>query len=244
VRLVADAPRLAPGTEHQIGVVFDLEPGWHLYWNGQNDTGYPIRVEADFPEGIEAGDLLWPVPRRLVSPGGILDHVYSNRVTLLVPVRVDSALAGHQRVVLRVRAAWMACADVCVPGEGEARLDVGVGGGGSGVSPGAELLAEARSRLPRSAPAPVDARWEDGRLEIRSRTAGFLAFFPDTASAPLHHLLTDGVSTDGRLLLRPREDSGSTQVSGVLAVGEGTPPDTVYFSFRVPLPMPARKDTP
>src|SRR5262245_15955955 len=78
VSLVSEKRTVTRGSNFLLAVRFDLEPGWHIYWKGQNDTGYPPSVTLDLPEGFRTGEILWPVPKRLVSPGNILDHVYND----------------------------------------------------------------------------------------------------------------------------------------------------------------------
>ena len=48
-----------------------MQPGWHVYWNGRNDTGTPVRITLTVPEGFAAGDVLWPAPVRHVAAGEI-----------------------------------------------------------------------------------------------------------------------------------------------------------------------------
>src|SRR5262245_51700008 len=82
-RLVSEFDALVPGKTAWLGVSFDLDPEWHLYWCGQSDSGAPIHVEFTLPAGYKGGDLVWPAPKRHLSPGDLLDHVYEKRVTLL-----------------------------------------------------------------------------------------------------------------------------------------------------------------
>ncbi|MBU1675954.1 hypothetical protein KKA85_09260, partial [bacterium] len=92
---------------------FRIADGWHLYWDGLNDSGAPPSIELDLPDGWSAGTLRWPAPQRLVSPGGILDHVYFGELILLQ----DLYPAGDDDAGFGARIAWLACREACVVGD-------------------------------------------------------------------------------------------------------------------------------
>lgn len=125
VSLVLDTQAVARGSHAWLGVSFDIDEHWHLYWPGLNDSGLPIALEPTLPEGFELGLWRWPAPVRHVSPGDILDHVYEGRVTLCAPLRVadDVALGTHE---IRVEHDWLVCREACMFGGGKATLDVEV----------------------------------------------------------------------------------------------------------------------
>ena len=37
--LLVDASSVAPGDRVRVGVLFDLDPGWHIYWRHSGDSG-------------------------------------------------------------------------------------------------------------------------------------------------------------------------------------------------------------
>ena len=43
------------------GVLFDLAPGWHLYWKNPGDTGIAPRLDLR-ADGYAPGELVWPAP--------------------------------------------------------------------------------------------------------------------------------------------------------------------------------------
>jgi hypothetical protein len=243
-RLIAENTLLVPGTTATLGVTFDIEPGWHLYWNGQNDTGYPIRVTLDLPEGFTSEETLWPAPERHVSPGQILDHVYTDRVTLLIPIRVPEDAPPGAEVTLRCGTEWLACREICLPGKGGSELTLRVAkpgeDPGNGSDPGlVERFAEARSRLPLplgSGAPRVRWAWEARTLVLELAGAGSLAFYPYAGCAELDNLLRDGEAASSELRLELAEHADSTKpITGVLAAGyDGL--KTSFFSLTLPLP--------
>jgi thiol:disulfide interchange protein DsbD len=251
-RLLSETASVTPGEPFTLGVTFDIEPRWHLYWNGLNDTGYPIQVQPELPEGFRPGDLQWPAPERKISPGDILDHVYSGRVTLLLPVHPPRDLEPGSEVTLVCRLDWLACKEVCVPGQGVASVTLAVRGpaGGDGererrraaeTAGGEETLRrfrEARERLPVPATVPppgVRWTWTEGAFVVEADGARRLAFYPYLDSAPLASLLRDGASETGRLTLHPAENPGTPGVlSGVLEIDPGPPGRSTFHALAIP----------
>jgi DsbC/DsbD-like thiol-disulfide interchange protein len=234
--LLSEKRTVARGSNALFGVRFDIEPGWHLYWNGQNDTGYAPHVTFELPEGFRAGNILWPVPRRLVSPGNILDHVYENHVTLLVPITVP-AEAKPGRYVLKGEATWLACHDVCVPGKEALQLTVSVGGEAEAAQLNKEI-EETKATLPlgwgeANRAVAIESTWQDGILILRRPGASGMVFFPDTASVAIRDLLHAGEVTGEEMRLVPQDSTG--QISGILGIQ--TPGDTIYSSFKQTLPQ-------
>ena len=61
---------VSSGPERRAGVLFDLAPGWHLYWRNPGDTGIAptLGIEA---EGYRAGEVAWPSPRVFEEADGL-----------------------------------------------------------------------------------------------------------------------------------------------------------------------------
>jgi DsbC/DsbD-like thiol-disulfide interchange protein len=243
-RLIADTNVLSPGNTYTLGVTFEIEPEWHLYSNLQNDTGYPISVTLELPEGFEAGVPEWPAPERHVSPGNILDHVYKEEVTLLIPLRVPEDVKTGEWATIRGHMEWLACREVCVPGQGDATITLLIAETGTDLwqaadrepSPdAARRFAEAHDRTPVSlAEDELTWEWAEGALVIAAEGADFLGFYPDANSVTPEFLVEDGESGTGRLSLRLPEDPGDVGfLSGVVEIRqEGIPH---FFILTVPL---------
>ncbi|MEO1511318.1 MAG: protein-disulfide reductase DsbD domain-containing protein, partial [Planctomycetota bacterium] len=114
--LISEFRSLTPGGANAIAVSFDLEPGWHVYWPGQNTTGFPVDIILSLPEGISAGEEIWPTPERYELPGGILDHTFEDQVTVIIPIEVDERVESGRRVTIEAELDWLVCKDACLPG--------------------------------------------------------------------------------------------------------------------------------
>ena len=86
VRLVVPAQGMTRGAATDAGLYFKLESGWHVYWKNLGDAGEPPHVKWTLPEGIAAGDLQFPSPKRLPL-GPLMDFGYEDEV--LFPLKLN-----------------------------------------------------------------------------------------------------------------------------------------------------------
>ncbi|MEM1185014.1 MAG: protein-disulfide reductase DsbD domain-containing protein [Planctomycetota bacterium] len=225
--LISELKAFHPGTTQLIGLRFTMEPSWHIYWAGQNDTGMAPTVELDLPEGFVAGEILWPTPHRYVSPGDILDHVYEGEITLLIPLTIDSTVEPGSTTI-DASLEWLVCSDVCIPGWDDASISLPVASTGEEPSPGEGFASIHKSRAALAIPAPetqVDftTAWQGEALTISPRgPVERVSFFPGPGSLFVESLLTSGEAKDGPLTLN--FDTDGAPVEGV--IGSSSAPRT------------------
>jgi DsbC/DsbD-like thiol-disulfide interchange protein len=157
VDLVAENRWIAPGHQSDLGLHFQLEQGWHIYWVNPGDSGQPPRAEWHLPAGLTVGEIAWPAPRRLGTPT-IVDFSYDEAVMLLVPMRASATLPVNQPAQLRAELQVLVCREICIPGKAQISLSLPI----KSMPPEPdtrtrELFAAARNSLPR--PAPHDWRF-------------------------------------------------------------------------------------
>lgn len=233
--LVSEYTALVPGRENWVGITFEIDPHWHLYWNGVNDSGMAVKVAPELPEGFKAGALLWPAPKRLVSPGDILDHIYEDRVTLLMPVHVPADAAPGSKATLAAGLEWLVCHDICLPGDARVSLTLPIASPGQSPvgSKHAALFKEARERLPKpseEAGSALEVGWEDGSAVVTFRDAKALAFYPAAESVELVDPIASATAETDRLTMEyEMPESGQPRLVGVLEVTpRGRGPSKLY----------------
>src|SRR5262245_35851607 len=86
VELITENQWIAVGHTIHLGLHFQLEKGWHIYWLNPGDSGQAPTVKWQLPPGISTGAIEWPAPQRL-STSSIVDFGYEDDVMLIVPVR-------------------------------------------------------------------------------------------------------------------------------------------------------------
>lgn len=235
--LVLDRPLGAPGDTATLGISFDIEPGWNLYWVNPGESGAPPKVTLTLPPGVNAGEIQWPRPERKVLPGDILDYIYTRRVTLVVPLKAGPSYDAALRAALEADLWWLMCdKDRCVPGETKATLALT-----SATPNAADRLREASANLPVAAsPDFLKVSWDGSTLVIRCEAAEAMTFFPkpetdDNPTPP--KVLTEGVARGDTIRLSfPASKLGpSTRIVGNLEV-HGASKLEGYFDVAAPAP--------
>ncbi len=153
LELLAENQWIVPGHEFYLGLHFELEKGWHIYWVNPGDSGAPPHVTWQLPAGLTPGAIEWPTPRRL-GASSIVDFGYDDPVTLIVPIRASAGLAAQQPAQLGAEVKVLVCREICISGKAQLSLALTVQSRPA-VPDGRtrELFAAARKSLPRPAPA-------------------------------------------------------------------------------------------
>lgn len=117
VTLQADIPKIHPGQMFHLAVHFEIAPQWHIYWKSAGDSGLPIEIEVNAPEGFQVSKTLWPRPKTFVS-GDFVDYGYEEKATLFVPVKAPLNLKKG-KVTFQVNVGIFVCSDICLDGNVE-----------------------------------------------------------------------------------------------------------------------------
>jgi DsbC/DsbD-like thiol-disulfide interchange protein len=231
-RLICEFAALVPGATTMLGISFDIDEHWHLYWNGYNDAGMAPKATWTMPKGFAVGQLQWPAPTRQLMGQEILNHIYEKRVTLLVPITVPESAEAGSRVEIAADLRWLVCEEACIVEEGRVAITLPVLGSAESPHPGApehvRLIQEARERLPK--PMPIDGSlsltWAKGVCTITSEAAASLAFFPGPECSALIDTIASTQAKGPILTLKPEEIDSATRLEGVIQLtpkGGGKP---------------------
>lgn len=108
----------AAGKHETIGLYFETDPGWHVYWQNPGDSGAAPFFKFD-SKNAELGEVKWPYPSRL--PIAHLTNIgYEDNVAYLFDVLPDDSA---NNVAVSVRLEWLVCKVDCIPGSGTMTLD-------------------------------------------------------------------------------------------------------------------------
>lgn len=128
---MAHAPDGAgPGQTVWVGLQLSHQPEWHTYWKNSGDSGQPTALSWTLPAGVQAGDIAWPVPKKLPI-GNLANYGYDGTVLLPVPLTISSAFkptGANPELLVKLRASWLVCKLECVPQDGEFALSLPVRG--------------------------------------------------------------------------------------------------------------------
>ena len=225
----------APGSTAIVTVRQDIEPGWHTYWRNPGDSGGATTLTWTLPAGVEAGDIVWPLPERQ-RLAGLMNYGYSGEVYLPVPVEIPATARSGTVLPLTVKALFLVCsAEMCVPDELTLSLDLPVREGAAPLDPrhgaAVQTLLETAPR-----PAGIEARTvlENGVLTLSAaggplvgRDPGPSYFFPFEGGVIEHPAPQSGSWGPQGLTLQMQAGgellSGGLQgpIAGVLATAHG-----------------------
>src|SRR5277367_6824964 len=148
VRLWLSANPARPGDTVWAGFDLTMDPGWHTYWKNSGDSGIPTQIKWQLPPGIAAGDIQWPLPKKL-PPAEVTTYGYEGEVLLLAPLTLSSNLPPGP-ITLSAQVSWLECQDQCVPGATNITATLTVAGTQQ-ASPEAAVIGAWRQRVPQPA---------------------------------------------------------------------------------------------
>lgn len=229
VNLIALDSALEAGRLAWAGVLFDLEKGWHIYWVNPGDAGEPPRIQWNLPTGFQAGDIRWPVPRRLTT-GTLVDYGYEGRTLLPVPLQVPASHKPGTPVVLAADVRYVVCREVCIPAKARLALSIPSGAGAAAdFAARRELFGDAEARSPKPMPVAWKVQAIEGngqfvlsvRTGSRETTAVFFALDRDQIDNVAAQVVVP-TARDGLRITLKKSDSlvGSISVlKGVVVFG-------------------------
>ncbi|MEP6664587.1 MAG: protein-disulfide reductase DsbD domain-containing protein, partial [Verrucomicrobiota bacterium] len=157
-KLLLSLETAKPGDIVMAGIQLHMEPEWHTYWKNSGASGIATSIKWDLPEGIRAGEILWPVPKKL-RPDDLTTYIYENEVVLLVPLNLASNLASGSHEI-KATVSWLECKEQCIPGSTQVSATLMIG---AETKPSAEagLIQTWQNKLPKSGGGlMVHAWWE------------------------------------------------------------------------------------
>ena len=268
VQLVVPASSFNRGEGADAGLYFRIDPGWHVYWKNAGDAGEPPHIKWTLPDGITAGPLEFPAPKRLPL-GPLMDFGYENEV--LFPFNLNVAQTAKPGwVLLHAKVDWLVCQASCIPGKAELEVTRGVSEHPRRavlLSTDEAIFKRLGGRLPRPLPAGVQAVFQPTQqgfqLSINTgRKETEAAFFPaDTeildnpapqTLEPAETGLVLDLKKDANLSANPTELKGVVELSGGRTYEIAAQPETALkaavknlkAALSAPSPAPTSAPSP
>ncbi|MDO9253791.1 MAG: protein-disulfide reductase DsbD family protein [Hydrogenophaga sp.] len=247
--LLAHAPEgAAPGQQLWVGLQLTHTPEWHTYWKNSGDSGLPTELQWTLPEGVTAGDIAWPTPRKFPL-GTLANYGYNGTVLLPVPLTVAPGFKGSH-VDVQLSAAWLACRQECIPEEGNFTLRIPVHGStalhgqrfeaalaaGPKDQPAADSVLKPEPGFLSTSLAGLPVVWQGQTLEFFPETTGLIE--PGAAWTQAW----DGARWTARIPLSPQRSDSPAQLA--LVVAQANPPGEGAGSAGVRLTVPVQGSWP
>ncbi len=164
IRAFPDRDAAIPGTTIRLAIEQLIVPGWHTYWINPGDSGEPMRIKWDLPQGYEVSDMLWPAPEH-IPYGPLMNYGYSDHAVMLADLTVPAVAKPGTTVPVRGKVTVLVCDEICIPESHDIALDIPVRATSKPVN--ADIFSAAGALLPQ----PVDwqAVTELNANEVRVR---------------------------------------------------------------------------
>ena len=132
--LVAGTQGIGPGQTIQVALRQKIQKDWHTYWRNAGDSGEATKIKWTLPPGWTASDFTWPTPHRL-PVGPLVNYGYEGEVLLPVTLTAPANARPGQTITLTAAAAFLVCADICVPEDAVLKLTLPVTAGPAPADP-------------------------------------------------------------------------------------------------------------
>ncbi|MDC1189403.1 protein-disulfide reductase DsbD family protein [Gammaproteobacteria bacterium] len=111
VSLVTDYIYSSDNSEMIVGIKMDMQKHWHTYWKNPGDSGGPVKVDWQLPEGVTVSDVNWPAPELIPYPP-LMTYGYEDFVIFPFKLTIPKGLDQFD-IVADVD--FLICDDICVP---------------------------------------------------------------------------------------------------------------------------------
>ena len=182
--LLAWAPEgVEAGKPVWLGLQLAHQPDWHTYWKNSGDSGLPTMLEWQLPDGITAGEIAWPTPKK-IPIGTLANYGYEHTVLLPVPLTVAPGF-NAQQLDITLKAAWLVCRKECIPQEGEFTLSLPVKGSTAASGQAFQAAFEAAPKALATGSSQLEVNGTALKVSLAGLPAALqgqtLALFPETS---------------------------------------------------------------
>jgi DsbC/DsbD-like thiol-disulfide interchange protein len=211
---------LSAGDQFFLALDLNIDEGWHTYWDGMSDTGYAPTINFETnTESLSFGAPVWPTPERYIAPGSILDHIYEDKITVLIPVKVEQAGSAPLHTVITASVEYLICKEYCLPESVKATTAIAVASM-TDPKPDQSILSIAKE-LPKDL-IDYDIQWSSKQATLIIPGATHYRFFPnDECTQPAELIKQGDVESDSLTITFDRsydEPSDPIRLSGRLSI--------------------------
>ena len=111
VSLIKYSTNNSQANELFIGIKMDMQKNWHTYWKNPGDSGGPIKVTWNLPDGITISDIYWPTPK-LIPYSPLMTYGYKDFVIFPFKIIYEDF---NQLKNISADIDFLICDDICVP---------------------------------------------------------------------------------------------------------------------------------
>lgn len=138
VRLISAQTQTGPSDTLRLGLEFELQPDWKIYWRSAGDAGFPPNLDWTGSQNVGDAQILWPAPHRF-SIFGLETFGYKNHIILPIDVAIPDRT---QPVAVNLAVDYLVCSDICIPASATFALDIPAGGDASKTTSNASITSK------------------------------------------------------------------------------------------------------
>ena len=242
--LIGEHLTVAPGSRTSVALAMTLEPEWHTYWKNAGDSGQPIEVHWETPDGIIIGEMEWPAPERQPYEP-MMNYGYADAVSFVFPIDIPDTWPSGKPVDLKAQVYWLVCNEVCIPDQGEVSVRLPTGENTVADPSVAEVFTDARASQPQANPYSVRYEVDAAAVRLRFEGSAFapaviedVYFFPDEFGLIDHAAIqtwsVDATGLTVEMAISPEsENQTAAPISGVLEIIEKNPSGALRLTLDV-----------
>ena len=112
IQLLVETNEILVNEDFVIGIKFEIEPGWHIYWKNPGDSGLPAEIEWKNIESVEFKNFLWPSPQK-TPEGPLMTYGYYNEVVIPAIFSVNRDYIENEPSIFEID--FLICEKICIP---------------------------------------------------------------------------------------------------------------------------------
>ena len=125
-QLVSTHDHIMPGETFHVALKTKLDDHWHTYWRNPGDSGEPVHIRWQLPDGVSAGEIVWPLPAPIAT-GPIINYGFEGTPYFPVPFTVSEDAKLGDSLEISANVYYLVCYDVCIPEQADLSLSVQLG---------------------------------------------------------------------------------------------------------------------
>ena len=126
LQLISSHNSVASSSELYVALQTELEAHWHTYWRNPGDSGEPVEISWELPDGVSlAGELSWPVPQR-IPVGPVVNYGFEGQPLFIQKFKLEDVPQSGE-LEFRAIVHYLVCKDICIPGHADLSLFLRIG---------------------------------------------------------------------------------------------------------------------
>ena len=121
IELLVETKEIKINEDFVVGIKFNIEPGWHVYWKNPGDSGLPASVDWQNINSVKFKNFLWPPPEKTPEEP-LMTYGYYNELVLPVIFSVGSNFTDEGASQFDID--FLICEKICIPESVSIEFDI------------------------------------------------------------------------------------------------------------------------